>query len=368
MTHSTVHTKIKPYACENCHQTFSCVGNLIKHRKVRPNTCGLPIFTNKKICKRAGVKCAKRNIPEIIVDAPAEVKNEMGKALSPIIVEERQSSQELSIQDHQYVVVSEEQNIDLYESTKEFTKKEMEVLDFMSFDVRNLQEPEYHEVTIETIPSDQDIIIEEFEEVDGNITEEYLEDEFLEADVKELEIVQTSEDGEVFEYITFENNQYMCKLCPKIYSKRNISIRHLKKEHNVTIKSFIYDNANRYRKTQKDQIWKCQICPRKYTTAKMVEKHEMLHGEDGSLIHKCACCTLHFATVEEQLSHQFSSHNEKLVCDVENCQKKFDHPEKLLSHRKYLHSDRKEKAKKYTFVCPVCGKNFNTKVIWELIN
>lgn len=56
VTHSSLHTGVKPYICECCGQKFSCVGNLIKHRRVRPQSCGLPKYTNAKCAPRASTK------------------------------------------------------------------------------------------------------------------------------------------------------------------------------------------------------------------------------------------------------------------------------------------------------------------------
>lgn len=56
MTHSSLHTGIKPYQCQCCGNQFSCIGNLIKHRKIRPQTCGLPQYTNIKCAPRASTK------------------------------------------------------------------------------------------------------------------------------------------------------------------------------------------------------------------------------------------------------------------------------------------------------------------------
>lgn len=48
ITHSTLHTGIKPFQCENCGSSFSCVGNLIKHRRTHSDTCGLiPLTTHR---------------------------------------------------------------------------------------------------------------------------------------------------------------------------------------------------------------------------------------------------------------------------------------------------------------------------------
>lgn len=56
VTHSSLHTGVKPYVCQCCGQKFSCVGNLIKHRRVRPQSCGLPKYTNAKCAPRASTK------------------------------------------------------------------------------------------------------------------------------------------------------------------------------------------------------------------------------------------------------------------------------------------------------------------------
>lgn len=56
VTHSSIHTGIKPYQCQCCGNQFSCIGNLIKHRRIRPQTCGLPQYSNAKCAPRASTK------------------------------------------------------------------------------------------------------------------------------------------------------------------------------------------------------------------------------------------------------------------------------------------------------------------------
>lgn len=56
VTHSSLHTGIKSYQCECCSRQFSCIGNLIKHRRTRPETCGLPKYKNIKCAPRASTK------------------------------------------------------------------------------------------------------------------------------------------------------------------------------------------------------------------------------------------------------------------------------------------------------------------------
>jgi hypothetical protein len=50
--------------CESCDSRFSCVGNLIKHRKSRPETCGQPQFKNNtKAAPRATSASFNKNAP-----------------------------------------------------------------------------------------------------------------------------------------------------------------------------------------------------------------------------------------------------------------------------------------------------------------
>ncbi|XP_058449493.1 zinc finger protein 569 [Malaya genurostris] len=57
ITHSTTHSGIKPYYCSHCESRFSCIGNLLKHRRARPDTCGLPQYCQtNKIVARPNIK------------------------------------------------------------------------------------------------------------------------------------------------------------------------------------------------------------------------------------------------------------------------------------------------------------------------
>lgn len=181
------------------------------------------------------------------------------------------------------------------------------------------------------------------------------DDSNVELQMNDVEVEMIEDINHYFDVI---GEQYCCKLCPKMYLKKNISIKHLKIEHQITLKNFIYDNTNnRYRKPHKNQTFSCNVCPKKFTSAKLAEKHEMNHGDDGSLIYKCSCCPLYFDTQLKMEIHQNTAHESRLTCNIVDCLRKFDHPEKLLSHKKYAHFSRVTK-KKYVFVCTLCGRSF----------
>uniref|UniRef100_A0A0A1XK82 Zinc finger protein 665 n=3 Tax=Zeugodacus cucurbitae TaxID=28588 RepID=A0A0A1XK82_ZEUCU len=48
VTHSSIHTGVRLVECKCCLTRFSCHSNLIKHRRTRPDTCGLPEFDPPK--------------------------------------------------------------------------------------------------------------------------------------------------------------------------------------------------------------------------------------------------------------------------------------------------------------------------------
>lgn len=161
---------------------------------------------------------------------------------------------------------------------------------------------------------------------------------------------------EMTNYVNIINGSFHCKLCPKIYQKKNITVKHLKTEHKILLLSYNYDNSNRYRKPQKQLEWKCKFCPKRYTSKKLTERHEKLHGPNGDLIYKCSCCVQYFREFFEMEEHQNALHEDRLKCSVDNCGKQFDHPEKLVSHTKYAHKARTTLMKKYLFMCQLCGE------------
>lgn len=64
ITHNTLHTGVKPYQCDNCGHAFSCVGNLIKHRKMHADTCGTTPLTTHTVNNPVTRMRVKLNTPE----------------------------------------------------------------------------------------------------------------------------------------------------------------------------------------------------------------------------------------------------------------------------------------------------------------
>ena len=332
----------------------------------------MPIYTNKKICKRAGVKC-KGSSPKIIVKSIEEILPETVKADDQTVFEEIVYETQVvdvpetfqnHMADHQYIAFDNNQT-SRDANLEDYTRKEMDVFDYV-FEIKNIQEQEEREKQLQIqngMKKEQEILIEE----DFFIDSEIIEDETIDENVEEAETffvedislkVKCEYEEELQNYVDIVNDSnFQCKLCPKIYQKQNITVKHLKTEHQITLQNYNYDDSNRHRKPQKELNWKCQFCPKKYTSKRIVEKHEKAHGTKGDLLHKCTCCPLYFLTVIEMEAHQYSEHEDRLVCKVEDCNKRFDSPEKLLSHSKYAHMNRKASLKKYNFVCQLCGKS-----------
>lgn len=294
-------------------------------------------------------------------------------APAPAIVEEivyesqvADASETDPLSDHQYIAYDPSQaDIQL----EDYTKKEMDVFDYIGIEIKNIQEQEerekqqleamvdaaeiFEEPEIEAIEI-HETSIESIEELEPE--EVYLMDAIEEDDaVDSLEtIIIINNEEEFFNHVDIVNeSNFQCKYCPKIYQKMNISVKHIKVEHGIVLSSYNYDNANRYRIPQKTLDWKCSYCPRRYTSKRLAERHEAVHGPEGGLIFKCSCCVIHFKTSDEMEAHQTAEHEDRLLC--KKCNKRFDHPDKLSSHMKYAHSSIKS-LKKYNFYCQLCGK------------
>lgn len=53
-------------------------------------------------------------------------------------------------------------------------------------------------------------------------------------------------------------------------------------------------------------------------------------GPDGSLLHKCDCCPIHFKTAVDRTTHMAAAHKEKLTCKI--CDRSFRSRKALNGH------------------------------------
>ncbi|KAJ6642937.1 Zinc finger protein, partial [Pseudolycoriella hygida] len=184
-------------------------------------------------------------------------------------------------------------------------------------------------------------------------------------DIEEFELYDVKyEDDEEEKAIQLQQSNptfYKCELCPKMYVLQGAYKTHLKSEHNIGIWKNVNEGkpTTKKTKTAKREL-ACHYCFKKYTSANLLEKHEKVHGENGTLIFKCSCCSTWLNSAVECESHQSELHKDKLFC--KQCNKMFKEPDNLVAHNRYSHSDVPHSPKKYTFVCPNCGRNFSSKV------
>lgn len=151
---------------------------------------------------------------------------------------------------------------------------------------------------------------------------------------------------------TLNLSRHECNICDKTYHVRSRLLHHKIKHHGCT-------ESEELLKRKKKEKYSCRYCTKKYSNGLSLSKHELLHGENGHLVHKCSCCQLFFATFEDAEKHQFETHRDKLVC--KHCGKTFKEPDSLSAHIRYAH-DKSISVKKYLYICPLCGKNFNSRV------
>ena len=139
--------------------------------------------------------------------------------------------------------------------------------------------------------------------------------------------------------------------------------KHLKVFHDISILENNYktlldgEEVIVARHNRKLKTLKCQYCPKTYSNPACKVKHEMVHGENGKLIHKCSVCPKYFETEQLAVEHSQEKHRDKLLCNI--CDKIFKKLDNLQMHRKYKHSEKP--MKKEIFICPKCARTFSSK-------
>lgn len=369
---------------------------MIKHRRIRPETCGDPIYKNEKVRSRAGVKIVE-NESQIILRENDSSQSAMEtfdtSEVEYISVydidrgneeEEEEEQQDpgseniesvekiTRYENEEGMIVGEEVVKDDMVEGEDFKVEFLVDIDNEDYIIEEEQENEncksdndnfgFEEIIEEddTMENDDDVGNDEmFEEIPEVAYEEYtdeLEEEYQDDDDVSDSFEPTTEEmsDEISAHIDIRGNQYLCKLCPKQYQKRKAAFNHIRSDHNVFEDRVMLEE--RKRKTKTETFFSCNICTKKFAYQNLWRNHLKLHGTDGKLIHKCNCCPVHFATLNDMQNHLFEEHIDELKCPVESCDKIFDSSMKLKKHVKFSHADNKKLVKKYEFVCEQCGK------------
>lgn len=281
---------------------------MIKHKKIRPDTCGLPKYKITKVCKRAGVKC-KGKIPKVIIESSI---NEYETVTDEVIREENKESEifivtpldivcdqqsdnlpiddpntpnDIPVQVDNVELFYETEIIDEFQNFKQINPelievKEMKLYDYVNIEIKNMEDAEKAQEAECQQQNKIKFDIENVEYISQEIIEhvECYEDDNVD---ESIEYETNHENEEILEYKSYIeriSDKYHCKICPKAYLNLNISIKHLKTVHNILITNYNYEDANRSRKPLKSPKHKCNFCARKYTSLILLKKHESVHG------------------------------------------------------------------------------------------
>uniref|UniRef100_A0A182IPV1 C2H2-type domain-containing protein n=1 Tax=Anopheles atroparvus TaxID=41427 RepID=A0A182IPV1_ANOAO len=390
ITHSTIHSGIKPFFCKCCDARFSCVGNLIKHRKLRPKTCGLPEYNPSS---RVTPRPTKKTMPSLtdrkksrMLVNPFKKRLENGsdtRTVSSELASENQCEELLDITASELdtnhslhadeVVVSEEYHNSEYESEElvdmvtihdEEDDKRM-LLEYIDpnegqpMDDIFVQKCNEQTSDSETVSFSDDATSNkgmcqsavtngttDSLEISTSYCEKEKEDEELQA---QLEIVRTNS--------VVSTDMFACKLCPLQYTTAYLMARHLERIHNIQLEK-AREKLKFAKETVREKRFRCKYCNLSYVNASRLKSHIGKHGADGRLIHKCPACARYFETEEMARQHALEQHRARLVCDI--CEKQFKEPESLQQHVRYAHKGLKE-LRKQRYMCHRCGKYFITR-------
>lgn len=174
----------------------------------------------------------------------------------------------------------------------------------------------------------------------------------------------------IFDYIfrrTLKENynivsgvDYQCNLCPVQHTSEYLIARHLERMHGIQLTKAVEMLHFIKKSACQDKLYRCKYCGRMYSNSARLKVHVRHHGPDGTLVHKCTCCSRYFETAEESRQHALATHRDRLECSI--CQKQFQDPDCLQGHIRYAHRGAKEK-RRLSFVCLRCGKRFTSRSV-----
>ncbi|XP_059616203.1 uncharacterized protein LOC132261415 [Phlebotomus argentipes] len=419
VTHSSLHTGIRPYVCELCGSRFSCIGNLIKHRRSRPDTCGLPQFRrnskvtpHKKAKNRAHLttkleKLVERNEISIvhqlqIVDQSEEIdvkeeRNEV-EIFNAAGVPQRATEESLATKIENISDVKPQVQEVLIHNAREAEDLEDDVpLSHLRSQVVTTKDQKFILTEVEIVPtvtkelpkrrprqakSVRKMRIKKSESADSDDSndidfldvgdlpnasegseadEDYQPDE---AEIKEEELeeptdqIPHSQPKKRADRVSV-THEYKCDHCPKMFCYKTIFNLHLKREHNMDIKDEDLPNQQRYSKIlfPRDRVHECRFCKRKYANKPALLKHEQVHGPEGNLHIKCRVCKEYFETHEKEKEHRVAKHKDQITC--KECNKMYRDENHLQVHIRNCHT--KTGVKKPQHLCGKCGKSFTSK-------
>ncbi|XP_055593163.1 zinc finger protein 665-like isoform X5 [Uranotaenia lowii] len=487
ITHSTTHSGVKPYHCSYCDNRFSCIGNLLKHRRARPDTCGLPQYcqTNKKVDRptsktlpslterhSTASKVIQRSGGLRNLQSSPESKPKIQRLMQfkqdeddsdddePDFQPDDDSDEEVDRKSPSKVMRLKTQGdkkhqlvnlkVESYESEEASTsdipikigkrqaEEPLETLELEVSEIKIESGITYEEVTGEEIleetifyedsysQSASELLIEtehfeperkirqkktpvrkerhprdidndeEEDDEDYNVNDDDdkgSEEEYVQPKVRKVftekppvitnprrrgrqRIIRPPKEvnenvvpldigtqSMVIEgqralfdetIIKMSEEAYRCLACPAQFTSPYFAGRHLQKDHGIMLKELL--KTLRYGARAKN--FQCRLCSRQYFSDKILEKHILLHGPDGLLIHKCTCCTTWFATEDEARSHALEQHLDRLKCKT--CGDIFRSNIEQKLHAQKAH--KKSKTKVYhQHVCKTCGKIFTSK-------
>ncbi|EDW63375.2 gastrula zinc finger protein xFG20-1 [Drosophila virilis] len=151
---------------------------------------------------------------------------------------------------------------------------------------------------------------------------------------------------------------WQCPHCVKIYHIRKPYEKHLRDDHKLNEQAIkeLFKDADAHAKLD-EEVFKCKICSKIYLVEKRLETHMKVHGQDGSLTHKCPCyCNLFFASKELATQHAHQQHKELLYC--EKCDKYMTGHDSLKNHEKNYHARKEPRNLPRNLICDKCGKKF----------
>ncbi|XP_071129153.1 oocyte zinc finger protein XlCOF6-like [Mytilus edulis] len=164
---------------------------------------------------------------------------------------------------------------------------------------------------------------------------------------------------------THSTDKFTCSICGKELltseGRRNHYRRHVKeKRHAYEICGHKFHSPSEldaHSITHERQFFECSLCNKKYSTYKLLERHEKIHTGNYDRPVTCHLCHKFFFRLSVLKRHIKEVHSSTTYsCDI--CGTKTKSEKNLKLHYKRIHSTRSGEKK---FNCTVCDKKFSFK-------